>query len=394
MMRAYVTHMTLTTALGRGNAATLDALRSRRGGLARNDFIDSAPETFTGTVEKLVGVALPLGLESFDCRSNRLAELALLQDGFADAVLAAREKFGAARIGLFVGTSGAGILEVELGYRARNADVATLPDGLRYREATNLFSPAAYVRERFGLTGPAVVVSAACASSAKAFASATRAIAAGLCDAAVVGGVEALCLTTLHGFDSLELLSKAPCRPCDVERDGISLGEGAGYALLTRERDGADIALVGYGESADAHHLSTPHPQGVGAARAMRDAITMADVPASAIDYVNLHGTGTRSNDVAEDAAIRSVLGDDVPRSATKGFMGHTLGAAGLVEALICIFSIRESFVPATLNCTAVDPAIRGNVELAGRSATIRHALTNSFGFGGSNCALVFGSLA
>ena len=177
-MRAFVTHTTLTTALGRGNAATLAALRARRSGLARNDFAGSTLDTWTGIVEKLDGVSLPLGLAQFDCRSNRLAELALLQDGFADAVLAARERYGAARIGLFIGTSSAGILEIELGYRARNADVAALPDGLRYREAMNLFSPAAYLRERFALAGPAVVVSAACASSAKAFASAARAMAA------------------------------------------------------------------------------------------------------------------------------------------------------------------------------------------------------------------------
>ena len=393
-MRAFVSHYTLTTALGRGNAATLSALRDRRGGLARDSFTGSSLATWTGTVEKLDGVALPLGLENFDCRSNRLAELALLQDGFADAVVAAREAFGAPRIGLFVGTSGAGILEIELGYRVRNADVTALPDGLRYREAMNLFSPAAYVRERFGLSGPAVVVSAACASSAKAFASAARAIAAGLCDAAVVGGVETLCLTTLHGFDSLELLAKTPCRPCDAERDGISLGEAAGYVLLTRERDGAQVALEGYGESADAHHLSTPHPEGVGAALAMREALVMAKLAPADIDYVNLHGTGTRTNDLAEDVAIHAVLGDDVPRSATKGWTGHTLGAAGLVEAAICIMAIREGFMPGTLNCTTVDPAIRGRVELAGRAAAVTHALSNSFGFGGSNCALVFGKAA
>ena len=393
-MPAYLTHTTLTSALGRGNAETLRALRERRGGLARNDFAGSALDTWTGIIPKLDGVALPIGMERFDCRSNRLAELALLQDDFADAVLATREQFGAHRIGLYLGTSSAGILEIELGYRVRDAEVKALPDGLRYREAMNLFSPAAYVRERFELAGPAVVVSSACSSSAKAFAAASRALAAGLCDAAIVGGVETLCLTTLYGFASLELLSRLPCRPCDAERDGISLGEGAGFALLTREQDDAAVALLGYGESADAHHLSTPHPAGVGAAIAMRGALATAQLAAADVDYVNLHGTGTRTNDVAEDAAIRSVLGDDVPRSGTKGWTGHTLGAAGLVEALITALAIRERFIPGTLNCVNVDPAIRGNVELAGRDAPIRTAVSNSFGFGGSNCALVLGSIA
>src|SRR5687768_7804384 len=248
-MRTYLATTTLTCALGRGNRATLDALRARRSGLARNDFAGRSPDTWTGVVAKLDGVALPIGMEQFDCRSNRLTELALLQDGFADAVLATREKYGAQRVGLYVGTSGAGILEVELGYRVRNAEVRSLPDGLRYREAMNLFSPAAYVRERFEIAGPAIAVSTACSSSAKAFAAASRAITAGLCDAAIVGGVETLSMTTLHGFASLELLSRTPCRPCDVERDGISLGEAAGFALLTRERGDAQVARVGYGES-------------------------------------------------------------------------------------------------------------------------------------------------
>jgi 3-oxoacyl-[acyl-carrier-protein] synthase I len=393
-MRAFLTHTTLTSALGRGIAATLEALRERRGGLARNDFAGSSLDTWTGIVGKLDGVALPIGMERFDCRSNRLAELALLQDGFCDAVLATRERYGAHRIGLYVGTSSAGILEVELGYRVRDDQVRALPDGLRYREAMNLFSPAAYVRERFEILGPAVVISSACSSSAKAFAAASRALAAGLCDAAIVGGVETLCLTTLHGFASLELLSRSKCRPCDAERDGISLGEAAGFALLTRERDSARVALLGYGESADAHHLSTPHPEGIGAALAMRSALAMASLDRSDVDYVNLHGTGTRTNDVAEDVAIRSVLGDDVPRSATKGWTGHALGAAGIVEAVITALAIRERFIPGTLNCTNVDPSIRGNVELRGRDAPIRNAVSNSFGFGGSNCALVFGEVA
>jgi len=393
-MLAHLRTMTLTSALGRGCAATLEALRERRSGLARNVFAGEHTDTWTGVVEKLDGVALPIGMERFDCRSNRLIELALLQDGFADAVLATRERHGAHRVGLYVGTSSAGILEVELGYRVRNDQVRALPDGLRYREAMNLFSPAAYVAERFRLGGPVAVVSSACSSSAKAFAAAWRAMRAGLCDAAIVGGVETLCLTTLHGFASLELLSRAPCRPCDVSRDGISLGEAAGFVLLTRDAGDAMVALAGYGESSDAHHLSTPHPEGVGATLAMQAALKMAGLRGDDVDYVNLHGTATRTNDVAEDVAIRNVLGDRVPRSSTKGWTGHTLGAAGLVEAVITALAIEKGFIPGTLNCTTVDPAIRGNVELAGREAQLRIALSNSFGFGGSNCALVLRAVA
>jgi 3-oxoacyl-[acyl-carrier-protein] synthase I len=391
--RAYVAAMTLTSAAGVGNEATVRALRAARGGLARRPFLDVALDTCTGPVDGLERVELPEHVRNFECRASRLAELALRQDGFVAAVAAVRERYGAKRVGVYVGTSGAGILEVELGYRRRGANGA-LPPSLSYRESMNLFSPAAYLIERLRLAGPAAVVSAACASSAKAFASAARAIAVGLCDAAIVGGVETLALTTLYGFRSLELLSSQPCRPCDAERDGISLGEAAGYVVLTRDPAPNGLALVGFGESSDAHHLSTPHPEGAGAAMAMRDALAMAELAPRAIDYVNLHGTGTRTNDVAEDAAIRAVLGDDVPRSSTKGWTGHTLGAAGIAEAIVALLAIREGYRPGTLNCVRVDPAIHGNVLLRGEAGEVRHVLSNSFGFGGSNCALVFAHVA
>jgi 3-oxoacyl-[acyl-carrier-protein] synthase-1 len=181
---------------------------------------------------------------------------------------------------------------------------------------------------------------------------------------------------------------------CDAARDGISLGEAAGFVLLTRDAGDSMVALAGYGESSDAHHLSTPHPEGVGATLAMQAALQMAGLRGDDVDYVNLHGTATRTNDVAEDVAIRNVLGDRVPRSSTTGWTGHTLGAAGLVEAVITALAIEKGFIPGTLNCTTVDPAIRGNVELAGREAQLRIALSNSFGFGGSNCALVLRAVA
>jgi len=393
-MPAFVHAFTLTSALGRGRAATRDALSEERSGLAHRSFAGEPLDTWTATIDGLDAVELPDSLSGYTCRSNRLAELALRQDGFIDAVEALRDRFGAHRVGLYLGTSSAGILEVELGYRARDPRTGALPDGLRYRESMNLYSPAAYVRERLGIAGPSVVVSAACASSAKAFAAGARALAAGVCDAAIVGGVEALCLTTLYGFRSLELLSARPCRPCDAQRDGISLGEAAGYALLTREPAASRLALLGYGESADAHHLSTPHPEGVGAAIAMREALRRADLRGEDVDYVNLHGTGTRTNDLAEDAALRAVLGDAVPRSSTKGFTGHTLGAAGVTEAVITLIAIEDGIVPGTLNCSEIDPAIHGRVERRTRAARVDRALSNSFGFGGSNCALLLGRAA
>lgn len=370
----------------------MEALSQKRSGLRHNDFLDCGLDTFIGRVEALDSEpAVPHPSDAM-CRSTRLSLLGLRQDGFGEAVARARNRHGAHRIGVFIGTSSSGILEAELGYRQQDKTSGALPPDLNFRETYNLFSPAGFVRRQLELQGPVCVVSSACSSSAKTFASAARAIATGLCDAAVVGGIETLCFTTLHGFSALELLSRRPCRPCDAARDGISIGEAAGFALLEPEdAAGADLAFLGYGESSDAYHMSTPHPEGLGAALAMRNALARAGLSARDIDYVNLHGTGTRSNDAAEDAAMLSVLGDRIPCSSTKGWTGHTLGAAGAVEALITLLCLRHDLVPGTLNTTQIDPRLKCHVMLENETRPLAHAMSNSFGFGGSNCSLVFG---
>ena len=387
-----VTSFALASALGHGTQSAARALERRSSGLRRNDFLDCTLDTYIGRVDGVEEERLPDDLARFDCRSSRLAQLGLRQDGFAGEVARAVARHGARRIGVFIGTSSSGILEAELAFRRRDPASGALPSTLRFRETYCLYSVTEFVQRYLGLGGPAVTVSSACASSAKVFASAARAVAAGLCDAAVVGGVETLCLTTLHGFASLALLSQQPCKPCDESRDGVSIAEAAAFALLeTGEARDAQLGFLGYGESADAHHMSTPHPQGEGAARAMRAALQAAGLDASEIDYVNLHGTGTRNHDSAEDAAVYSVLGDGAVCSATKGFTGHALGAAGAVEAVITLLGLRDGVVPATANSTRVDPAFRCKVSLAGEKRSIRAAMSNSFGFGGSNCSLVFG---
>ncbi|MEK6244720.1 MAG: beta-ketoacyl-[acyl-carrier-protein] synthase family protein [Pseudomonadota bacterium] len=397
MKPLFTTSFSLVSALGRGATPAFEALRAGRSGLRRNDFLDSTLDTWIGRVEGLEAGLEPdaagTQIEDFpDYRVQRLAHAALNEDGFSEAVARARDAHGSDRIGVFLGTSSAGMLQGELAYRARQPGSAALPAGLSYRDSFNMYAPAAFVRARLGLKGPAAVVSTACSSSAKVFATASRAIAAGLCDAAVVGGVETLCFTTLHGFASLELLSRDPCRPCDASRGGISLGEGAAFVLLEKTAtSGEDLALLGYGESADAHHMSTPHPEGLGAALAMRCALERAGLAATDIDYINLHGTGTRSNDAAEDAAVFSVAGNRVPCSATKGWTGHTLGAAGAIEAVLTLLCLRHGYAPGTLNTRHVDPGIRSQILLEGRSIPLEHAMSNSFGFGGSNCSLVFG---
>ena len=387
-----VTSFSLASALGHGTESAIRALARTASGLRRNDFLDCALDTYIGRVDGVEEERLPDDLARFDCRSSRLAQLGLRQDGFTNEVARAAARYGAHRVGVFIGTSSSGILEAELGFRHRDPASGALPPTLSFRETYCLYSVTEFVQRRLRLSGPAATVSSACSSSAKVFASAARAIAAGLCDAAVVGGVETLCFTTLHGFASLALLSQQPCKPCDEARDGISIAEAAGFALLeSGEARGAQLAFLGYGESSDAHHMSTPHPQGEGAARAMRAALAAAGLESREIDYVNLHGTGTRSNDSAEDAAVHSVFGDAVCCSATKGATGHALGAAGAVEAVITLLSLRDQFMPGTVNSKRVDPAFRSKVALEGTRRPIRKAMSNSFGFGGSNCSLIFG---
>ena len=339
-------------------------------------------------------VQLPAPLAAFDCRNNRLALLGLLQDGFVEAVAVASKKYGAQRVGVFIGTSTSGILQTELAYRQRDPVSGALPADFVYAATHNTFSVADFTRHYLGLAGPAFVVSSACSSSAKVFASARRLMATGLIDAAVVGGVDSLCLTTLYGFNSLGLMSPQACRPFAAGRDGISIGEAAAFALLEpvpAQLDPDAVLLLGVGESSDAHHMSSPHPEGLGARMAMQQALTMAGLGAADIDYINLHGTATPSNDAAEAKAVSALFGSTTPCSSTKGATGHTLGAAGALEAVICALALQHGLLPGGLNTQQPDPALALNYLLHNREQAVNRVLSNSFGFGGTNCSLIFG---
>jgi 3-oxoacyl-[acyl-carrier-protein] synthase-1 len=382
-------------ALGLGCESTLAALRESRPGLRPNDFETARLDTWIGRVDGLEAGPVSGRLAEFDCRNNRLAELGLRQDGFADAVAAAKRRYGSHRIAVLVGTSTSGIHETELAYRRRDPATGALPPGYRYRHSQNVYSVAEFVRRYLQLDGPAAAISTACSSSAKVFASAHRMIEAGFADAAVVGGVDSLCLTTLYGFGSLELLSREPCRPCDAARDGISIGEAAGFALLERpDAGGGAVLLLGYGESSDGYHMSAPRPDGAGVRQAMGDALARAGLAPENIDYINLHGTATPANDRAEDAAIHAMFGGAVACSSTKGWTGHALGAAGITEAIISALCLEHGWLPGSLNTREIDPAFKSRVVLAGEERRLRHVLSNSFGFGGNNCSLVLGTAA
>jgi len=373
---------------------TLDALRQARLALKPCDFETVDLPTFIGEVEGVDDVVMAAGMADYNCRNNRLAQLGLEQDGFAEAVNVAAEKYGHERVGVFMGTSTSGILETEQAFRELDPVTGALPAGLFYSKRQNTYSVADFTRQYFELTGPAVAVSSACSSSAKVFSAARRMIEAGLIDAAVVGGVDTLCLTTLYGFTSLGLLSTQACRPYDTERDGISIGEAAAFALLERPTANTDahaVMLLGIGESSDAYHMSSPHPEGLGARMAMLQALQTAGLNPSDIDYINLHGTATLSNDSAEAKGVSAVFGHDTPCSSTKGATGHTLGAAGAVEAVICALALQNGFIPGGINTREADPLLQLNYQLQNRDQALTHVMSNSFGFGGTNCSLIFG---
>ena len=387
---------TATTAVGPGQSALLDALRTRRGGLKRyqagrdfaSDINGPALDTWIGEVEGLRSITLPQQWSRYDCRNNRLAWLGLHQDEFVAKARAAVARYGAARVAVIIGTSTSGIAHAEGAYRARDSE-GRLPESFSYSTTLNNFSAPALVAHAIGATGPTFAISTACSSSAKVFAAAARLMQAEWIDAAIVGGVDSLCLTTLCGFSALELLSPHPCRPFDRARSGISIGEGAGFALLEAHAQ-APAYLLGAGESSDAHHMSTPHPDGLGARLAMSGALESAGLTPDAVGYVNLHGTATRSNDPAEGRAVAGVFGSTAS-SSTKGWFGHLLGAAGIVESIVALLALEHGLLPGTLNTTDLDPDCPNNVLLDNEARDVDVVLSNSFGFGGSNCSVVFG---
>lgn len=385
-----ITAYTATCAAGRGVSALANALSSRTSGLRRNDFGAQPLDCWIGRVDGIEESPLPPLFAAWDGRNNRLAWIALHQDDFIERATAAIEKYGASRVALVLGTSTSSIEETERAYRELTPD-KHLPPAQRRSEVHQTNSLCSFVQAALGIEGPSLTIATACSSSAKVFASAARLLESGLADAAIVGGGDSLCGSVLYGFNALELVSRDPCRPFDAERSGLSLGEAAGFALLERiDADKTAPRLVGYGESADAHHMSAPHPQGLGAELALRDALARAGLTPNDVDYINLHGTASRQNDEVEAALVARTFAATTLASSTKGWTGHTLGAAGIVETVITLLSIQQRFVPGTLNSRVLDPACGPQITLDNRNHDIRVALSNSFGFGGNNCCLAF----
>ena len=392
-MSCFITAYGLISALGEGVDASAEALLAwqAKGStpLTRhNQALLDGRLTPVGRVEGELP-AIPAALAPYASRNNQLLLAALAQ--IRPALDEALATFGPARVGLVLGTSTAGIGEAELAIAADRRGEA-VPTAFDYRQQ-ELGSPSEFLARHLGLEGPAYTLSTACSSSARAFISGQRMLAAGLVDAVLVGGADSLCGLTLNGFDSLESLSGTLCQPFDNDRQGINIGEGAALFLLSRQP--APIALLGAGESSDAWHISAPHPDGVGAEAAMGMALAQAGLTPEQVGYINLHGTATRLNDAMESQAVYRLFGDRVPCSSTKPLTGHVLGAAGAIEAaLACLLLERALPLPPQRVMTA-DPALAPIRLVSGTTplATPR-ILSNSFAFGGNNVSLLFGKSA
>ncbi|WP_181296474.1 beta-ketoacyl-[acyl-carrier-protein] synthase family protein [Pseudomonas sp. Q2-TVG4-2] len=392
-MTAYLNALGLICALGRGKAEVARRLLGGDG-----SGMQPYPKAVTGrqlpvgaVTEKLPSLAdTPL---QHATRNNQML-LAAIEEIEAD-LHEAIARFGRSRIGVVMGTSTTGIQEATQGITDLVRE-GQLPSSYHYGHQ-ELSAPASFLSERLQLSGPSYSISTACTSSARALLSAKRLLDAGLCDAVICGGVDTLCDLTLQGFSALEATSERICNPYSVNRDGINIGEAAAVFLMTQES--APVALLGAGASSDAHHISAPDPQGLGAIEAMRKALSSAATQAEQIGYLNLHGTATRHNDAMESLAVAAVFPSGVPCSSSKPLTGHTLGAAGALEAAFCWLALSEHnparLLPPHRWDGQQDAELpRMNLIAAGTTmaaAGQRRMMTNSFAFGGNNISLILG---
>lgn len=381
-----VTGYSMLSALGMGRQQHLSALASGTTGLGPS-AIPLEFDTATGTVT----VELPELPKPMQAWSTRLARMAAaLLEEIDEPLRRAREKWRPERIAILLGTSTAGAETTEVAYRAY-VEGGKFPPDYDFQRQHTFGAVLTVVRKLTGCTGPSWMASTACTSSGKTFATAQRLIAAGVIDAAIVGGLDTLCTMTLQGFHSLQALDRTACRPFHKTRNGISIGEGGSFALVEREGD-ARVLIEGIGETSDAYHISAPHPEGLGAQAAMRQALATANRQPEDIDHVNAHGTGTHLNDTAEANAIKIVLGTDVPCVSTKAYTGHTLGAAAALEMAFSACAIEEGFLPPAIGDGEIDPKIDVNIPTEKTTGTFQRVLSNSFAFGGNNVSLLVGA--
>ncbi len=385
-----VTAYSVLNGCGAGNEVFYRALCDQQSALGDLTLLDVP---FSAPVAQIHAdlPSVPASLQAYQCRNTRVALAALnhAPDGVREAVEKARVVYGAQRVAVIIGTSTSGLYETEMAYK-RLLQTGKMPEDFHFLSRHAYQATARFLQKELALQGPCFAISTACSSAAKAIAAGQRLINNGICDAVLSGGVDTLCQLTLRGFHSLELVAPRPCRPMDKNRQGINIGEGAGLLLL--EKSGSQNRdcphLLAAGESSDAYHMSSPHPEGLGAALAMRNALASAGL--TTVDYLNLHATATRINDAVEAKAVFDVFGDNLPCSGTKGITGHTLGAAGAIEAIVALLALRYQFMPGTAGLRQTDNDCHCHVLKTPCSAHVAKVMSNSFGFGGNNASLIF----
>ena len=355
---------------------------------SQSGWLNSGGKTVVGKVETELPLVDPY-FKHQNTRNNRLALSALLQ--IKPQIDKARNKFGAERIAVIVGTSTSGIADGELALTEKH-QTGKLPDDYHYHQQ-ELGNLSEFVADYLQLNGPVYTISTACSSSGRVFLSAKRLLKAGIVDAVVVGGCDTLCKLTLNGFDGLDALSDTICNPFSENRKGINIGEAAAFMLLSAYKNNSGLALLGVGDSSDAHHISAPHPEGKGAIEAMHKALIDAQLKPSQVGYINAHGTATKLNDAMEAKAIYAIFSNLVPVSSTKPFTGHTLGTASILEAAICKLILEENLdLPKQINDGDYDQLL-APIRFVKEPQKLQKPaiLSNSFAFGGNNISLIFG---
>jgi len=385
-MSAYLNALGVICALGRGQAEVSRRLFAGdcSGMRAESGWVPERVLPVGGVQGELASIPPELGQQT--SRNNQLLLEAALQ--IEEEIRQAIHTYGASRVGVVLGTSTSGIDEASRGIAEYLRD-NRFPGTYDYQQQ-ELSAPANFLADWLQLSGPAYVISTACTSSARALMSARRLLDLGLCDAVICGGVDSLCKLTLNGFSALEAVSDTRCNPFSRNRDGINIGEAAVLFLMSRQP--APIALLGSGASCDAHHISAPEPSGKGALQAMRKALACAKLAPEQIGYLNLHGTATQHNDAMESLAVASLFPDGVSCTSTKPMSGHTLGAAGALEAAFCWLSLRHGQVPPHVWDGEADPALPAlQWARVGEPLKNTRLMSNSFAFGGNNVSLIIG---
>ncbi|NOQ37191.1 MAG: beta-ketoacyl-ACP synthase [Methylococcaceae bacterium] len=390
---AAITAYTTLNACGLGKQALSQALKTNQSPLAPLKLFELAFNAYVGEIKQPLP-DIPDNLKAYQSRNAQVALAALNyeEDGVRHVVETAKQRYGAERIGVIIGTSTSGLYETESAYGYLLKHDETMPENFNFVKRHAYQATGRFLQLELGLTGACFAISTACSSGAKAIAAGQRLIDNNVCDAVLVGGVDTLCRLTLRGFNSLDLISPEPCKPMDANRSGISIGEAAGLLVLEKQSDDNQHCpqLLAVGESSDAHHMSHPHPEGLGAKLAMESALNLAGLEASSIDYLNLHATATKINDAVEAKAVYSVFADKLPCSGTKGITGHTLGAAGALETIITLLALEQQFIPATTGLQTLDPDCQCQVLTKPLlNQPLKITMSNSFGFGGNNASVI-----